>query len=48
MSETNPTQIHATGNATVFMPGPRDKGKPFAVTEMDSIKVAWRKSGYTP
>ena len=31
MSDTNPTQIHATGEATGFIPAPGDKGKPITV-----------------
>jgi hypothetical protein len=31
MSESKPTQIHATGEATGFIPGPGDKGKPITV-----------------
>lgn len=28
MSAENPTQIHATGEATGFIPAPDDKGRP--------------------
>ena len=31
MTDTNPTQIHALGEATGFIPAPGDKGKPITV-----------------
>ena len=31
MSADYPTQIHATGEATGFIPAPGDKGKPITV-----------------
>jgi tRNA-splicing ligase RtcB (3'-phosphate/5'-hydroxy nucleic acid ligase) len=37
MSGTNPTQIHATGEATGFTPAPGDKGKPITVIGTNSI-----------
>src|SRR5260370_41681599 len=37
MTDTNPTQIHATGEATGFIPAPADKGKPITVIGTNSI-----------
>ena len=37
MSAGNPTQIHAPGEATGFIPAPGDKGKPIAVFGRNSI-----------
>ncbi|MGA2555184.1 MAG: hypothetical protein ABSG04_02810 [Verrucomicrobiota bacterium] len=31
MTNTNPTQIHATGESSGFIPAPFDKGKAIAV-----------------
>src|SRR3954468_22133051 len=39
MSDTNPTQIHATGEATGFIPAPGDKGKPITVLGTNSIRA---------
>src|ERR1700722_19000066 len=41
MSETNPTQIHATGDATGFIPAPGDKGKPITVIGTNSIRAGF-------
>src|SRR4051812_44494327 len=38
MNDTNSTQIHATGEATGFIPAPRDKGKPITVIGTNSIR----------
>ena len=32
MADTNPTQIHATDEATGFMPAPDDKGRNYRST----------------
>jgi len=44
MTNTNPTQIHATGEATGFIPAPGDKGRPITVigtnAVLDSVKAA--------
>ena len=37
MNDTNPTQIHVTGEATGFIPAPGDKGKPITVIGTNSI-----------
>src|SRR6266536_5714967 len=37
----NPTQIHATGEATGFIPAPRDKGKPITVIGTNSIRAGF-------
>jgi tRNA-splicing ligase RtcB len=39
MTTTNPTQIHATGDATGFIPAPGDKGKPITVIVTNSIRA---------
>lgn len=39
MSDTHPTQIHATGEATGFIPAPGDKGKPITVIGTNSIRA---------
>ena len=39
MSAENPTQIHATGEATGFIPAPNDKGKPITVIGTNSIRA---------
>jgi RNA-splicing ligase RtcB len=41
MSDTNPTQIHATGEATGFIPAPGDKGKPITVIGTNSIRTVF-------
>ena len=41
MSENNPTQIHATGEATGFIPAPGDKGKPITVIGTNSIRAGF-------
>src|SRR6266850_4421104 len=41
MSDTNPTQIHATGEATGFIPAPGDKGKPITVIGTNSIRAGF-------
>src|SRR6266536_2475807 len=41
MSATNPTQIHATGEATGFIPAPGDKGKPITVIGTNSIRAGF-------
>ena len=41
MTETNPTQIHATGEATGFIPVPGDKGKPITVIGTNSIRAGF-------
>ena len=41
MSDTNPTQIHATGEATGFIPAPGDKGKPITVIGTNAIRAAF-------
>ncbi|HSH92714.1 MAG TPA: RtcB family protein [Roseimicrobium sp.] len=37
----NPTQIHATGEATGFIPAPGDKGKPITVIGTNSIRAGF-------
>ena len=39
MNSQNPTQIHATGEATGFIPAPGDKGKPITVIGTNSIRA---------
>src|ERR1043166_7504262 len=41
MSTENPTQIHATGEATGFIPAPGDKGKPITVIGTNSIRAGF-------
>ena len=41
MSITNPTQIHATGEATGFIPVPGDKSKPITVIGTNSIRAGF-------
>src|SRR5438034_3435101 len=41
MSAENPTQIHATGEATGFIPAPGDKGKPITVIGTAAIRDAF-------
>ena len=41
MTNTNPTQIHATGEATGFIPAPGDKGKSITVIGTNSIRVGF-------
>src|SRR5215831_3350038 len=41
MSDTNPTQIQATGEATGFIPAPGDKGKPITVIGTNSIRAGF-------
>jgi tRNA-splicing ligase RtcB len=41
MSTDNPTQIHATGEATGFIPAPGDKGKPITVIGTNSIRAGF-------
>src|SRR6185503_19395858 len=41
MSTTNPTQIHATGEATGFIPAPGGKGKPITVIGTNSIRAGF-------
>jgi tRNA-splicing ligase RtcB (3'-phosphate/5'-hydroxy nucleic acid ligase) len=41
MSDTNPTQIHATGEATGFIPAPDDKGKPITAIGTNSIRAGF-------
>src|SRR5213594_1704291 len=41
MTDTNPTQIHATGEATGFIPAPGDKGKPIIVIGSNSIRAGF-------
>src|SRR5258708_13189290 len=41
MSAENPTQIHATGEATGFIPAPSDKGKPITVIGTNSIRAGF-------
>ena len=38
---TNPIQIHATGEATGFIPAPGDKGKPITVIGTNSIRAGF-------
>ena len=44
MSEPQPTQIHATGEATGFIPAPGDKGKPITVIGTNSIRAGFDAS----
>ena len=41
MNTTNPTQIHAIGEATGFIPAPGDKGKPITVIGTNSIRAGF-------
>ncbi len=41
MSDTNPTQIHARGEAVGFIPAPGDKGKPITVIGTNSIRAGF-------
>src|SRR6267154_3870618 len=41
MSDSNPIQIHATGEATGFIPAPGDKGKPITVIGTNSIRAGF-------
>ena len=41
MTNTNPTQIHATGEATGFIPAPGDKGRPITVIGTNSIRAGY-------
>src|SRR5215471_8550632 len=41
MSAENPTQIHATGEATGFIPAPNDAGKPITVIGSNSIRAGF-------
>src|SRR5213592_2658943 len=41
MSIENPTRIHATGEATGFIPAPGDKGKPITVIGTNSIRAGF-------
>src|SRR5687768_13805718 len=41
MSDTNPTQIRATGEAIGFIPAPGDKGKPITVIGTNSIRAGF-------
>src|SRR6266404_1076476 len=41
MTDINPTQIHATGEAIGFIPAPRDKGKPITVIGTNSIRAGF-------
>lgn len=41
MNDTNPTQIHVTGEATGFIPAPGDKGKPITVIGTNSIRAGF-------
>src|SRR6187401_1013683 len=41
MNSQNPTQIHATGEATGFIPAPGDKGKPITVIGTNSIRAGF-------
>src|SRR5216117_3890214 len=41
MNSQNPTQIHATGEATGFIPAPGDKGKPISVIGTNSIRAGF-------
>src|SRR5213079_2775819 len=41
MSAENPTQIHATGEATGYIPAPGDKGKPITVIGTNSIRAGF-------
>ena len=41
MNSQNRTQIHATGEATGFIPAPGDKGKPITVIGTNSIRAGF-------
>src|SRR5881397_3945710 len=41
MNDTNPTQIHATGEATGFIPAPGDKGNSITVIGTNSIRASF-------
>src|SRR3954453_18104206 len=41
MSDTKPIQIHATGEATGFIPAPGDQGKPITVIGTNSIRAGF-------
>src|SRR5438034_6057799 len=41
MNSQNPTQIHATGEATGFIPAPGDKGKPITVIGTNPIRAGF-------
>jgi len=41
MNNTQPTQIHPTGEATGFIPAPGDKGKPITVIGTNSIRAGF-------
>src|SRR5437868_9147813 len=41
MTDTNPTQIHPTGEATGFIPAPGDHGKPITVNGTNSIRAGF-------
>src|SRR5213596_990940 len=41
MNDTNPTQIHATGEATGFIPAPGAEGKPITVIGTNSIRAGF-------
>jgi RNA-splicing ligase RtcB len=41
VNDTNPTQIHVTGEATGFIPAPGDKGKPITVIGTNSIRAGF-------
>src|SRR5205085_8655119 len=41
MNSQKPTQIHATGEATGFIPAPGDKGKPITVVGTNSIRAGF-------
>jgi hypothetical protein len=40
-SDTNPIQIHATGETPGFIPAPGDKGKPITVIGTKSIRAGF-------
>lgn len=41
MSDTKPRQVHATGEATGFIPASGDKGKPIIVIDTNSIRAGF-------
>src|SRR5262245_66270717 len=41
MRPENPTQIHATGEATGLIPAPGEKGKPITVVGTNSIRAGF-------
>src|SRR6187200_1972131 len=41
MNTKDPVQIHATGEATGFIPAPGDKGKPITVIGTNSIRAGF-------